>query len=129
MTARSVLSRACSDEVDCEWRMGAQRERFRMARMFWRIAGSFIASVAAAYFACAPAAAQVYPTRPVTIVVPFAAGGANDILARLIAQHMGQALGQQFVIENRGGAGGTIGARTVAKAPGDGYTLMVGHSG
>jgi len=96
----------------------------------WRITGSFIAGVAAAcIFVCQPAAAQVYPTRPVTIVVPFAAGGANDILARLIAQHMGRALGQQFVIENRGGAGGTIGARSVAKAPADGYTLMVGHSG
>jgi tripartite-type tricarboxylate transporter receptor subunit TctC len=61
--------------------------------------------------------------------VPFAAGGGNDILARLLAQHMGQALGQQFVIENRAGAGGTIGARAVAKAPRDGHTLMVGHSG
>jgi tripartite-type tricarboxylate transporter receptor subunit TctC len=76
-----------------------------------------------------PATAQIYPTRPVTIVVPFAAGGGNDILARLIAQRMGQALGQQFVIENRAGAGGTIGARAVAKAPPDGHTLMVGHSG
>jgi tripartite-type tricarboxylate transporter receptor subunit TctC len=96
----------------------------------WRITGSLIASLAAAhFFFCRPAAAQTYPTRPVTIVVPFAAGGANDILARLLAQHMGQALGQQFVIENRGGAGGTIGARSVAKAPADGYTLMVGHSG
>src|ERR1700681_4125046 len=100
-----------------------------MARTFWRITGSFIASLAAAHFVCAPAAAQVYPTRPVTIVVPFAAGGANDILARLIAQHMGRALGQQFVIENRTGAGGTIGARAVAKAAPDGHTLMVGHSG
>ena len=76
-----------------------------------------------------PAAAQAYPTRPVTIVVPFAAGGGNDIMARLIAQHMGRALGQQFVIENRAGAGGTMGARAVAKAAPDGYTLMVGHSG
>jgi tripartite-type tricarboxylate transporter receptor subunit TctC len=75
-----------------------------------------------------PLAAQAYPTRPVTVVVPFAAGGGNDILARLIAQHMGRALGQQFVIENRAGAGGTIGARAVAKAPPDGYTLMVGNS-
>src|SRR5258708_31998001 len=77
-----------------------------MARTFWRITRSFIASLAAAHFACAPAAAQVYPTRPVTIVVPFAAGGANDILARLIAPHMGQALRPPFVLENRRGAGG-----------------------
>jgi len=99
--------------------------------MGWhRTEALFIAGlVATQMIAAVPAAAQTYPTRPVTIVVPFAAGGGNDILARLIAQHMGQALGQQFVIENRAGAGGTIGARAVAKAPADGYTLMVGHSG
>jgi tripartite-type tricarboxylate transporter receptor subunit TctC len=91
---------------------------------------AFIAALVAAHLSTAgTAAAQVYPTRPVTIVVPFAAGGGNDILARLLAQHMGQALGQQFVIENRAGAAGTIGARAVAKAPPDGHTLMVGHSG
>jgi len=90
-----------------------------------------LAIIVAAVAACAtdPAAAQNYPTRPITVVVPFAAGGGNDILARLLGQHMGRALGQQFVIENRGGAAGTIGARAVAKAPPDGYTLMVGHSG
>jgi tripartite-type tricarboxylate transporter receptor subunit TctC len=75
------------------------------------------------------ASAQAYPTRPVTVVVPFAAGGGNDIMGRLLGQHMGGALGQQFVIDNRGGAAGTIGARAVAKATPDGYTLMVGHSG
>src|SRR5947207_11509643 len=85
--------------------------------------------VAGAACAAGPAAAQNYPTRPITVVVPFAAGGGNDILARLLGQHMGRALGQQFVIENRGGAAGTIGARAVAKAAPDGYTLMVGHSG
>jgi len=96
----------------------------------YRTATAIIAGlVAACMSAAGPAAAQVYPARPVTIVVPFAAGGGNDILARLLAQHMGQALGQQFVIENRAGAGGTIGARAVAKAQPDGYTLMVGHSG
>jgi tripartite-type tricarboxylate transporter receptor subunit TctC len=91
----------------------------------------FAAALAAAAVACAAqrASAQAYPTHPVTIIVPFAAGGGNDIMARLIAQHMGRALGQQFVIENRAGAGGTIGARAVAKAAPDGYTLMVGHSG
>jgi tripartite-type tricarboxylate transporter receptor subunit TctC len=92
----------------------------------------FTAALAAAVaLSCAAqrAAAQAYPTRPVTVIVPFAAGGGNDILARLLTQHMGRALGQQFVIENRPGAGGTIGARAVAKAAPDGYTLMVGHSG
>jgi tripartite-type tricarboxylate transporter receptor subunit TctC len=73
--------------------------------------------------------AQSWPARPVTIVVPFAAGGGNDVLARLLAQRFSAALGQPFVIENRPGAGGTLGARTVAKAAPDGYTLMVGHSG
>src|SRR5712672_3143050 len=95
-----------------------------------RTTKAFIAALVAAHLSAAgTAAAQVYPTRPVTIVVPFAAGGGNDILARLLAQHMGQALRQQFVIENRAGAAGTIGARAVAKAPPDGHTLMVGHSG
>jgi tripartite-type tricarboxylate transporter receptor subunit TctC len=95
-----------------------------------RTTGAFIAGLIAAHLSVTgPAAAQIYPTHPVTVVVPFAAGGGNDILARLLAQHMGQALGQQFVIENRAGAGGTIGARAVAKAPPDGHTLMVGHSG
>jgi tripartite-type tricarboxylate transporter receptor subunit TctC len=88
---------------------------------------ALIAFVVAA--ATGPAAAQPYPTRPVSIVVPFAPGGGNDILARLLGQHMGRTLGQQFVIENRPGAAGSVGARTVAKAAPDGYTLLVGHSG
>jgi tripartite-type tricarboxylate transporter receptor subunit TctC len=76
-----------------------------------------------------PADAQTYPTKPITIIVPFAPGGGNDILARLLGQHMGRTLGQQFVIENRSGAAGSVGARVVAKATPDGYTLLVGHSG
>jgi tripartite-type tricarboxylate transporter receptor subunit TctC len=99
------------------------------ANRLTRTRSAFLAGLIAALSATGPAIAQGYPTRPVTIVVPFAAGGGNDILARLLAQHMGQALGQQFVIENRAGAGGTIGARAVAKAAPDGYSLMVGHSG
>ena len=103
-----------------------------LARMSGQTTGTFIVAFVAAQVIASPISvvgAQVYPTRPVTIVVPFAAGGGNDILARLLAQHMGSAFGQQFVIENRAGAGGTIGARAVAKATPDGYTLMVGHSG
>jgi tripartite-type tricarboxylate transporter receptor subunit TctC len=85
--------------------------------------------VAALVGAVGIAGAQTYPTKPITIIVPFAAGGGNDIMARLLAQNMGRALGQQFVIDNRGGAAGTLGARAVAKSAPDGYTLMVGHSG
>jgi tripartite-type tricarboxylate transporter receptor subunit TctC len=96
-----------------------------------KFTGVITVAVVAIGVAFAPerVAAQAYPTRPITIVVPFAAGGGNDIMARLLGQHMGGALGQQLVIDNRGGAAGTIGARAVAKASPDGYTLMVGHSG
>jgi len=84
---------------------------------------------AACLLSASPSHTQPYPIRPVTIVVPFAAGGGNDVLARLLAQRMGASLGQNFIIENRPGASGTTGARAVAKATPDGYTLMVGHSG
>ena len=70
------------------------------------------------------ALAQDYPARPVTIVVPQAAGGANDILGRIVAQQLSQHFGQQFIVENRVGAGGNIGTAAVAKAPRDGYTLL-----
>jgi tripartite-type tricarboxylate transporter receptor subunit TctC len=74
-------------------------------------------------------AAQDYPTRPITLVVPYAAGGGNDAMARIVAERMGRALGQQIVIENRGGAGGSIATRQVAKAEPDGYTLGLGGTG
>jgi tripartite-type tricarboxylate transporter receptor subunit TctC len=88
-----------------------------------------LAATSVVLCAPSPSHAQSWPSRPVTILVPFAAGGGNDVLARLLAQRMSAALGQPFVIENRPGAGGTLGARAVAKAAPDGYTLMVGHSG
>jgi tripartite-type tricarboxylate transporter receptor subunit TctC len=75
------------------------------------------------------AAAQEYPSKPVKIVVPFTAGSATDILARTIGQRLGETWGQTVVVENRTGAGGTIGANAVAKSPPDGATLMVHSSG
>jgi tripartite-type tricarboxylate transporter receptor subunit TctC len=71
----------------------------------------------------------IYPSRPVKVIVPFVAGGTTDIFARLIGEKLSQSLGQQFVIENRGGAGGNIGADAVAKAEPDGYTLVMGTVG
>jgi tripartite-type tricarboxylate transporter receptor subunit TctC len=74
-------------------------------------------------------AADDWPTRPITMINPFAAGGPNDVPARMFAQRMGEALGQQVIVENVGGAGGMIGAQRVAKAQPDGYTFLVGTVG
>lgn len=73
--------------------------------------------------------AQAYPTKPITVIVPFAAGGPTDALARVLCQKMSEILGQQLVVENVGGAGGTIGVNKVAKAANDGYTLLFTHMG
>jgi tripartite-type tricarboxylate transporter receptor subunit TctC len=75
-----------------------------------------------------PAAAQSYPDRPITLVVPYPAGGGNDVLGRLVAERMSKALGGTIVVENRGGAGGTIATRQVAKSPPDGYTMLIATS-
>ena len=75
------------------------------------------------------AMAQDYPTKPITVVVPFAAGGPTDTVARLVAEVMSQDLGQQVVVQNVGGAGGTLGAGQVATATNDGYTLLLHHIG
>jgi tripartite-type tricarboxylate transporter receptor subunit TctC len=72
-----------------------------------------------------PAAAQDYPTRPITLIVPYPAGGGVDVMGRLVGQRLSVALGQQVVIENRGGAGGMIGTRDAARATPDGYTLVM----
>ncbi|MCC6195410.1 MAG: tripartite tricarboxylate transporter substrate binding protein BugD [Burkholderiales bacterium] len=95
-----------------------------MFRNFFK-AGAGIALAAAA----ALAGAQDFPTKAVTIVVPFAAGGPTDTVARLIASSMSNTLHQQVIVENAGGAGGTIGANKVAKAKPDGYTLLLHHIG
>ncbi len=77
----------------------------------------------------APASSQDYPTRPINIVVPAAAGGPTDAIARVTAQAMSKILGQQITIENVGGAGGTIGTARAVRADPDGYTLLIYHVG
>ena len=72
------------------------------------------------------AASAAWPDKPITIIVPWAAGGSTDILARLLSEHMTQTYGQPVVVENRSGASGNIGSALVARAEPDGYTLLVG---
>lgn len=80
--------------------------------------------------ACASFAfAQSYPTRPVTLIVPFAAGGPTDTIARFLAERMGRSLNGTIVVENVAGAGGTIANTRVLKSAPDGYTIMIGHIG
>src|SRR5262245_18179204 len=75
------------------------------------------------------ARAQAYHTRTVTLIVPFAAGRGSDVAARIVAEHMSRTLGQQFIVENVTGAGGTIGATRAIRANPDGYTILMGHIG
>jgi tripartite-type tricarboxylate transporter receptor subunit TctC len=90
-----------------------------------------LAGLSAAFSAAAlsPAWAQTYPSRPITMIIPFAAGGPTDVLGRLVGQRMGEVLGQQIIIENVGGAGGMTGGLRVAQAPADGYTIELGTVG
>ena len=96
-----------------------------MSRSF-RVASALIAVLLAAP---GLAVAQSYPSKPLRIIVPFPPGGATDIAGRYLAQKLGEALGQQVIPDNRGGANGTIGLELAAKAPPDGHTLVVGQTG
>src|SRR5262245_51810800 len=92
------------------------------------LAGFVVASLALFVAFAAPVDAQSWPTRQIRIVVPFAPGGASDILARLIAKELGERVKQPVIVENKPGAGGTIGADLVAKSPPDGYTILLADS-
>jgi tripartite-type tricarboxylate transporter receptor subunit TctC len=93
-----------------------------------RLFGGFFAAVAALLFA-APARADDFPKRPITMIVPFAAGGTSDVIARTVADQMSVALGQTVVIENVAGAGGSTALARAARADADGYTIAIGNAG
>lgn len=90
---------------------------------------TLLIATAALLAATAAGHAQSYPTKPITMVVPFAAGGPTDIVARIVSEHMSRTLGQQIVVENVAGAGGTTGTTRTAQAAPDGYNIMMGHMG
>ncbi len=94
-----------------------------------RTAKFALAAAAMLLAGAVPTSAQQYPERPVTFIVPFAAGGPTDVLARVLGAHMSQTLGQSIVVEDVTGAGGTLGSARVAKAAPDGYTLVLGNIG
>src|SRR5919206_1523284 len=98
--------------------------------MLGRLMGRTLAALGACLgLAWGSAQAQDWPTRPVTMVIPFAAGGPTDVLGRVMAERMSQLIGQQIVVENVGGAGGMTGSQRVAKAAPDGYQFVLGTVG
>jgi tripartite-type tricarboxylate transporter receptor subunit TctC len=97
-----------------------------MSRLFLRLS---TALTAFGFWIAAATAQDKWPSKPVTVIVPFAAGGNTDVMARLFSEHLSRRLGQQFVVENKAGAGGVTGLNTMAKSLPDGYTIAVGTSG
>lgn len=97
-------------------------------KKFERLAAT-VALGAVAAFGAVAAQAQEFPTRQITMIVPFAAGGPTDVVARIVGEHMSKTLGQPIIIENVVGAGGTTGATRAARATNDGYTIIMGHMG
>src|SRR5215467_2537887 len=109
----------------CAWRKGSVglvEETMKMKKMVFAVVAAMLAVMGVA-------SAQDFPTRPVTMVIPFAAGGPQDTIGRVIAQRMSELLGQQVVVENIGGAGGMTGSKRVADAKPDGYTMVLGSVG
>ena len=100
-----------------------------MSRSVSRFVAAVMGAATATLIACGVAVAADYPARTVTLVVPYPPGGGVDAMARVVAAKLSDALKQQFIVDNRAGAGGTVGTRVVAQAAPDGYTLLLGHTG
>jgi tripartite-type tricarboxylate transporter receptor subunit TctC len=105
------------------------KERMEVVMQFFKRLTHVLGGLVALVLAAGPIAAQDYPTRPITLIVPFAAGGPTDVISRIVGEHMSRTLGQQIVIENVVGAGGTTGATRAKRANPDGHTLIMGHMG
>jgi tripartite-type tricarboxylate transporter receptor subunit TctC len=123
---------SCKDDCPdffavCSFRCAQLPSGERMKTRFLRVASSCLAAALLAIPSGA-ALAQAYPAKPVRMIVPFPAGGATDIVGRLIAQKLTETWGHQVIVDNRGGAGGTIGSDAAAKSAPDGYTILVGTS-
>jgi tripartite-type tricarboxylate transporter receptor subunit TctC len=95
----------------------------------WRKLQAVALGAVACLWGTAATAADPFPSKPITEIVPFSAGGPTDVIARITGEHMSKVLGQQIVIENVTGAGGTTGITRGAQAKADGYTIMMGHMG
>ncbi|MGH6768980.1 MAG: Bug family tripartite tricarboxylate transporter substrate binding protein, partial [Xanthobacteraceae bacterium] len=100
--------------------------RLLMSRIVLTVLAASAALAAA--LPAAPATAQSYPSRPISLIVPFPPGGSTTVVARIIAERMSETMGQTIVIDNRGGAGGTVGTRAAAKSPPDGYTILLSYT-
>jgi tripartite-type tricarboxylate transporter receptor subunit TctC len=96
-----------------------------MPKLFALLLRSFVLSLAMMTFAAAQDAAKDYPNRPIRLIIPFPPGGSNDVVGRMVAAQLGDKLGKQVFVDNRGGAGGVIGTEVAAHSPPDGYTLLV----
>jgi len=105
----------------------SNRSRGRFRARSGLAAGALCAAFAASPLPAAAQSAESFPSRPVKIIVPYAPGGATDIIARIVAARLTDSLGQSFIVENRPGATGNVALEAVAKAPADGYTLFVGN--
>src|SRR5262245_34369883 len=119
MRAEELLRAACSANKEAKARIPKRK------LMFARL----IAALGLLITLPAAGGAQDFPSKPLTMIIPFAAGGPTDVLGRVAAQRMGEILGQQVVVENVGGAGGMTGSKRVADAAPDGYTFVLGTVG